>query len=1014
MITKITVFGVLLSLALPLFAAENPSEPGQVTLSLPTYLSLIQGSADAETGRYAMGPVSLNARVRMTDERAVLQVAARVTVTTLEATETLIPLLGPGAALIDLRANEQPAQLVPLRDGFAWASYAAETVELLLVYEIAVRDGEDGYNTSIPVPGGSGGVMNLELPVDAHQVQLAPAAALEISRNDELTQVSATVMPTTHVALHWSKPMPHPYLLATANYRGNVNDDQALFDLSLAAETAQENVWIPLLASSLTLHSVTVNGKPAPIKQQDRKYSVRVDKPGQHRISVRFQLPIDREHGAPRVRFEPPSAPISQFSLTLPGRKELTIAPLTYAEHTFDDDATVASFYLPSTPRVQIAWTASVAESGDVNAAVKSQLMQAFHAAEGMLFGQALITYEIPRGRLALVRFAVPKETEVTTVAGIETGVVDWQLTPSEDGITRVVTVVLDQPTETRVALWVQHESPLKAEGTFAVPLLQTLDVTRQRGLVALLSGSELSLAPDSADNLNAVGENQIPADFRNRLQLPVTHTYKYYRSGPRLVASTRPPKKEVAKFDATLDTLFSISDVALKAQTSVAITVKSGDLASLSVALPENVELLSVTGPSIRSHTTTRENAEQRLDVFFTQGMQGQFRIELTYERLLDTASTQSEVPRATVLGAAAQHGRLAVESLAALRVGELTSNQLFAMDVAELPQQLVLKTTNPILLAYKFIQSDTPYKLVLEVTRHREVALQDAVIDAAAYQTLVTRDGLKVTHARFTVRNTQRQFLELTLPPRSEVWSLFVNGQAEKPALAEDEGSGRVLVRLVHSTEGFPIEITYAERADAMGSFGALAVDLPVTDMVLTRARWDLYLPEEFAYPSVQSTLDVIESGRAVNLGDAEDERGLAAMIVAPSGLKFDIPRAGRRFAFSKLYPQQVAQADSVALRYASIPVRQMGVVSSLFAVLLLWSGIWALTQERYAGSRWFALFGIGIGVLVTAFAYARLDASPILPAILSMAIATGWAARLALPRVRQWATARRGATN
>ena len=75
-------------------------------------------------------------------------------------------------------------------------------------------------------------------------------------------------------------------------------------------------------------------------------------------------------------------------------------------------------------------------------------------------------------------------------------------------------------------------------------------------------------------------------------------------------------------------------------------------------------------------------------------------------------------------------------------------------------------LKTTNPILHAYRYVRADTPYRLGLKITRHRELAVQDATIEQARYHTLVTRDGVRVTTVNYTIRNSRKQFLRLQLP--------------------------------------------------------------------------------------------------------------------------------------------------------------------------------------------------------------------------------------------------------
>ena len=90
-------------------------------------------------------------------------------------------------------------------------------------------------------------------------------------------------------------------------------------------------------------------------------------------------------------------------------------------------------------------------------------------------------------------------------------------------------------------------------------------------------------------------------------------------------------------------------------------------------------------------------------------------------------------------------------------------------SFDVAELPRQLILRTTNPILMAYKYLHADPPPGLALTLTRHEVASVQEAAIDRAEYRTLYTRDGLQVTTAEFQLRNSRKQFLRLRLPEGS-----------------------------------------------------------------------------------------------------------------------------------------------------------------------------------------------------------------------------------------------------
>ena len=77
---------------------------------------------------------------------------------------------------------------------------------------------------------------------------------------------------------------------------------------------------------------------------------------------------------------------------------------------------------------------------------------------------------------------------------------------------------------------------------------------------------------------------------------------------------------------------------------------------------------------------------------------------MEITYEQILADAGLDVEVLTLSVSGADVEQGRIAVEALTAAEVQPITAERLTAVDVDELPRQLVLQTTNPILLAYKY----------------------------------------------------------------------------------------------------------------------------------------------------------------------------------------------------------------------------------------------------------------------------------------------------------------------
>ncbi len=143
-----------------------------------------------------------------------------------------------------------------------------------------------------------------------------------------------------------------------------------------------------------------------------------------------------------------------------------------------------------------------------------------------------------------------------------------------------------------------------------------------------------------------------------------------------------------------------------------------------------------------------TGEDGRKTIDIFLGAPARGQIRLDVAYERIMDAGAVEARVPTVTVDGAEVEHGRIAVEALAA--VGRVVG--LSNLELAALPRHLVLKTTNPILFAYRYVQAKTPFELSPAITRHREIEVQVATIEKARYATLFTRDGPAVTTARPT----------------------------------------------------------------------------------------------------------------------------------------------------------------------------------------------------------------------------------------------------------------------
>jgi hypothetical protein len=668
------------------------------------------------------------------------------------------------------------------------------------------------------------------------------------------------------------------------------------------------------------------------------------------------------------------------------------VTPASNVTSKTGKETTVAVVHVPMTERVSFSWSEAVPDEIKTELRSNAATFHTVHAEEGVLYVRALVAYEITRGETNVIDLLLPPGVQINRIESASGAVADWRLSkPRQDGL-RVVSVFLDRQLQGELLFDVYYDRSLRTDeqaSSIDVPLIRAAKAQRQKGMVALLSSTELTLNPIETADATKVGENQLPAFVREAVEMTIAHTYKYTESLPRLLVEAAEPERVQGKFDAQVDTLISLGDVTLTGSASVQVNIKSGRIMDFRLELPAGVSLLNLTAPSLRTYKVNDEDDVQVVDIEFTQEMEGQFRLDLTYERILADADSQVEVPTLGVQGAEVEQGRIAVEALSAVEVQPAVTEQLSSLDINELPQQLILRTTNPILLAYKYVHADSPHRLALEVTRHAVLGVQEAAIDHANYKTLFTSDGLLVTTAEFTVRNSRKQFLRIRLPEESEVWSTFVDGKPEKPALAEGNGDGArdVLIKIINSTRPFDVHLIYATAGDKIGRLGTIEGVLPNPDILVTHSRWDVFLPEETRYGSPSTNMELAEDRSYVTRGDMEAElarlEDAAVVRQAIRPLRITVPTAGVHFAFEKLYANQSGQEAWFELPYASAGGAVLGQSVGLAGTLLFWlgAGLFLAHPERTRRAAAAGISAIGFAIATVAFGVYHVGTTPAL---------------------------------
>ena len=399
-------------------------------------------------------------------------------------------------------------------------------------------------------------------------------------------------------------------------------------------------------------------------------------------------------------------------------------------------------------------------------------------------------------------------------------------------------------------------------------------------------------------------------------------------------------PKEEIVpvklepKVYADTATYASVGDGLIRCQTTLNYSILQSEISSIRIALPEDVSILEVRGNDLRDWKVSTKEGQQSLDVYLNFGIKGNYILYLNYERKISEGSGVVEIPWVRAHGIEREKGYFGVAAATNVELAVNKIEHASLIDVKELPSTIWGSTTNPILLAFKYLNH--PFSIAIEVTKHEELPVLVAAIDSAGYTTLLTDEGKSLTKAIYQVRNNVKQFLYLVLPKNATLWSAFVAGKPVKPA---KDKNGNMLIPLEksqlsgESLAQFPVEIVYLDKTSKMKLLGSLALHLPYTDIPVSSLSWSLYLPLDYGY--VHFGGDVKESERALGIGrkfgevvqmkEAADQlvsvgvyRRKAAQeeqrawnvpqqefssVKGVLPIKIDIPEQGRLYQFSKL---------------------------------------------------------------------------------------------------------------
>ena len=295
-----------------------------------------------------------------------------------------------------------------------------------------------------------------------------------------------------------------------------------------------------------------------------------------------------------------------------------------------------------------------------------------------------------------------------------------------------------------------------------------------------------------------------------------------------------------------SLTELVSLGEDSTPIYAEVSVDVVQGAAREARLHLPEAVTINQVMGAMVSDWQVQAGE----LIVIFLEPIEQGTKFVINGETRL-AREGQVNIPLLRLVNTERDSGGVAVEVLGAGEIKDLKSHGLEEADATDLGET-VANRQSPSLAAFRFRSGEaaSTRALTINVARYAQQAVLMANIEEARYQVLMSKEGKTLVQARYAVRNNQRNFVKITLPPGAMVWSAELSGKPVRPGQASD---GSLLLPLEKAKGGedapaFVVEVLYVMRGAAWEEKGKAHLALPALDLPVSRTGLLLYYPPLF----------------------------------------------------------------------------------------------------------------------------------------------------------------------
>jgi hypothetical protein len=448
-------------------------------------------------------------------------------------------------------------------------------------------------------------------------------------------------------------------------------------------------------------------------------------------------------------------------------------------------------------------------------------------------------TVEITRAGIFRLSFVLPAGLDVETISGPAFS--HWTESRSDSG--RVVTMHLRGKTEGKQQFAINLAGPgVKATNSWAVPRLVLREAGKQRGTLVIVPEQGMRLQVVTRDGVTLLDPQKSGIRQKGVLAFRILQM----QWNVSLAIEQVDPWIQVTSLQHA-----TINEALVKVAANLQYQIENTGLKSFRVFLPTNAEGVRFQGEQVSDFLPISglvTNNMQGWEVKLHRRVIGRYLLQATYQSLVPAQASEIVLRGVQAGDVNLQRGFVTVQAGGRLQVRvETLPAALQPTEWQSIPRALQQDLqANSASFAYRLVEPS--FQLPLKLDRHEAAKLLEARVNNITFTSVISDDGVMLTHVRLEMLPGDKRLLHLTLPNGARFWFAFVNQNGVWPWREQD----RILIPLEqHSRtdKAIPVELFYSSK---IGEADSRALDLalfaPKFDLPLEDITWRVYLNEKW----------------------------------------------------------------------------------------------------------------------------------------------------------------------